>query len=81
MNLNLTVLLGILIPFFGTSLGAACVLLLRNGLGENVRRGLTGFAAGGMTAASVWSLLLPAMDQSAHLGRCCRYCSASRRGP
>ena len=67
--MDLTVWMGVMIPFLGTSLGAACVLLLRGELKQNVQRGLTGFAAGVMTAASVWSLLLPAIDQSAHLGR------------
>ena len=69
MNFDMTVFVGLMIPFLGTSLGAACVLLMRGSLKQNVQRGLTGFAAGVMTAASVWSLLLPAIDQSPHLGR------------
>ncbi len=59
---------GLLIPFAGTTLGAACVFFMRNNLKEWVQRALTGFAAGVMVAASIWSLLLPAMEQSAHLG-------------
>ena len=51
---------GLLIPFAGTTLGAACVFFMRNNLGEMVQRALTGFAAGVMVAASIWSLLLPA---------------------
>ena len=47
---------GILIPFLGTTLGAACALFLKNNLPTSVQRILTGFAAGIMTAASVWSL-------------------------
>ena len=47
--------LGILIPFLGTSLGAACVFFMKKSLGERVQRALTGFAAGVMVAASVWS--------------------------
>ena len=47
---------GILIPFLGTVLGAACVLFLQKNLNRTVQRILTGFAAGVMTAASVWSL-------------------------
>lgn len=58
---------GIWIPFIGTTLGAACVFFMRRALGNAVQRALTGFAAGVMTAASVWSLLIPAMEQSAHL--------------
>ena len=59
---------GILIPFLGTTLGAACVFFLKNAPGDKVQRSLTGFAAGVMVAASVWSLLIPAIEQSAHLG-------------
>ena len=68
MKLWLTAL-GLLIPFLGTSLGAACVLPARRTLNSQVQRGLTGFAAGVMVAASVWSLLLPAMDQAAYMGK------------
>ena len=60
---------GILIPFLGTSLGAACVFFMGRRLDRTLQRALTGFAAGVMTAASVWSLLLPAMEQSAPMGR------------
>ena len=60
---------GLLIPFAGTTLGAACVFFMRNNLSELVQRALTGFAAGVMVAASVWSLLLPAMEQAADMGR------------
>ena len=60
---------GILIPFLGTSLGAASVFFLKQSLGDHVQRALTGFAAGVMVAASIWSLLIPAMEQSASLGR------------
>ena len=60
---------GLLIPFIGTSLGSACVFLLKKELSQQVTRALTGFAAGVMVAASVWSLLIPAMNESAALGR------------
>lgn len=60
---------GILIPFLGTSLGAACVLFMRRQLSDTVQRALTGFAAGVMVAASVWSLLIPAMEQAAWMGK------------
>ncbi|MBR6429880.1 MAG: ZIP family metal transporter [Oscillospiraceae bacterium] len=65
----LTVAEGILIPFFGTALGAACVFFMRRQLSRTVQRALTGFAGGVMTAASVWSLLIPALEQSARLGK------------
>ena len=58
---------GILIPFLGTSLGAACVFFMKKTLSDTVQRSLTGFAAGVMVAASVWSLLIPAIEQSEDL--------------
>ncbi len=61
--------LGLLIPFVGTSLGAGCVFFMKKELDERVQRGLSGFAAGVMVAASIWSLLIPAMDGSSELGR------------
>lgn len=60
---------GLAIPFLGTSLGAACVFFMKKNLGMSVQRALTGFAAGVMVAASVWSLLIPALDQSQNLGK------------
>lgn len=60
---------GLLLPFLGTSLGAACVFFMRGKLHVLLQRALTGFAAGVMTAASVWSLLIPAIEQSEGLGR------------
>ena len=59
---------GILIPFAGTSLGAAMVFFMKTSLNEQVSRALTGFAAGVMVAASIWSLLIPSMEQSAAMG-------------
>lgn len=63
------ILIGLIIPFIGTSAGAACVFFLKHELGGNVQKGLTGFAAGVMVAASVWSLLIPAMEQSDGMGQ------------
>jgi len=60
--------LGILIPFLGTTLGAGCVFFMKKSLGDLVRRSLAGFAAGVMVAASVWSLLIPAIEQSENMG-------------
>lgn len=59
---------GLLIPFLGTSLGSACVLFMKKNLDTRVQRALTGFAAGVMVAASVWSLLIPCLNQSAEMG-------------
>ena len=59
---------GILIPFLGTALGAACVFFMKKSLSDALQRSLTGFAAGVMVAASVWSLLIPAIEQSADMG-------------
>ena len=62
------ILLAVLLPFFGTGAGAAFVFFLRKNIRPDIQRILAGFAAGVMVAASVWSLLLPAIDQSATLG-------------
>ena len=62
-------ILGDFDPLSGTSLGAGCVFFLKNSLRDGIQRALTGFAAGVMVAASVWSLLIPAMEQAADLGR------------
>ena len=59
---------GILIPFVGTTLGAACVFFMRKILRKLLQRALTGFAAGIMVAASIWSLLIPAIEQSENMG-------------
>lgn len=61
--------LGLLLPFLGTTLGAACVFFVRHQLHPSVQKLLLGFASGVMVAASVWSLLIPAMDASDQLGR------------
>ena len=55
--MNITI--GILIPFLGTTLGAACVLFMQNELRPRIQKALLGFASGVMVAASVWSLLIP----------------------
>ena len=61
--------LGIMIPFLGTALGAACVFFMKRSLGDLVQRSLAGFAAGVMVAASIWSLLIPAIEQSEDMGK------------
>ena len=63
------IVLALLLPFLGTTLGAAGVFFMRGHMRRGIQRALTGFAAGVMVAASVWSLIIPAMDQSAHLGK------------
>lgn len=63
------VIFGILIPFIGTSLGAGCVYLMKQEMSDKIKRALTGFAAGVMVAASIWSLIIPAIEQSAFMGR------------
>ncbi len=60
---------GIMLPFLGTALGSACVLFMKNKLNPLLQRALTGFAAGVMVAASIWSLLVPAMEQSENMGQ------------
>lgn len=63
------VIRGILIPFLGTTLGASCVLFMKKMMNKMVQRALTGFAAGIMVSASVWSLLIPSMDYAAEMGK------------
>ena len=59
----------VLLPFLGTTIGAACVFFLKGKMNKTLQRSLTGFAAGVMVAASVWSLIIPAMEQSEHMGK------------
>ena len=61
--------LGLLIPFLGTALGSACVFFMKKSLSNMVQRSLAGFAAGVMVAASIWSLLIPALEQAEGMGR------------
>lgn len=56
--------IGLLIPFLGTTLGSACVFFLKDELNRLLQKGLLGFASGVMVAASVWSLLIPAIDMA-----------------
>lgn len=60
---------GILIPLLGTICGSASVFFVKGAMNRQVQRGLTGFAAGVMVAASVWSLLIPAMNQAEYMGK------------
>jgi len=59
----------VLFPFLGTTIGSAFVFFLKGSMNRNLQRALSGFAAGVMVAASVWSLIIPAIDQSEHLGK------------
>ena len=67
--MDMNMFYGILIPFVGTSAGAACVFFMKKDLNQWVQRCLTGFAAGVMVAASVWSLLIPAIEQAGGMGK------------
>ena len=62
------IILGLLIPFIGTTLGAAMVFFMKGEIRPAIQKMLVGFAAGVMMAASVWSLLLPAIDKAEQLG-------------
>ena len=85
--------IGIMIPFLGTTLGAACVFFMKKSFGDLVQRSLAGFAAGVMAAASIWSLLIPAIEQSEGMGKlsfpplsvsgsaCCFYLCSIIRSP
>ena len=62
--MKVEVVYGVLIPFLGTALGSGCVFFMKRKMSQALHRALTGFAAGVMTAASVWSLLNPAIEQA-----------------
>lgn len=67
--MNMELFWGVMIPFIGTTAGAACVFFLKNEIKPLVQKALLGFASGVMVAASVWSLLIPAMDMSEGMGK------------
>ena len=67
--MNIQIVIGVLLPFLGTSLGAAMVFFLKDSISDTLQRILTGFAAGVMVAASFWSLLQPSLEGSAHMGK------------
>ncbi|WWD82922.1 Zinc transporter ZupT [Terrisporobacter glycolicus ATCC 14880 = DSM 1288] len=62
-------MIGILIPLVGTTLGAACVFIMKKEINALVNKGLLGFASGVMIAASVWSLIIPAINMSSNMGK------------
>ncbi|WP_028517677.1 ZIP family metal transporter [Ruminococcus flavefaciens] len=63
------IITGLQLPFIGTAAGSACVFFMKHSLSKQIQRALTGFAAGVMTAASIWSLIIPAMDMSDDKGK------------
>jgi len=67
--LSLHIILWLLVPFLGSCLGAALAFLMQKDMSLKLRRCLTGFAAGVMVAASIWSLLIPSMQQSSFMGK------------
>ena len=67
--MNMQVISAVMLPFLGTCLGSAMVFFMKGAMNRPLQRSLTGFAAGVMVAASVWSLIIPAMEQSEHLGK------------
>ena len=69
MNISKELVLGLLLPFFGTAAGGGMVFFMKGALNNSLQKALTGFAAGVMVAASVWSLIIPAIDQSEGMGK------------
>ncbi len=67
--MNNQLLIGVLVPFLGTALGSAMVFFMKKELSEKLNHALEGFASGVMVAASIWSLIIPAMEQSASMGK------------
>ena len=66
---NTQIAYGLLIPFLGTMLGSACVFIMKKQMGVMLERILEAFAAGVMVAASVWSLLIPALEHAESMGK------------
>ena len=67
--MHLEILSAVLLPFLGTTIGSAFVFFMKGEMNRTLQRILMGFASGVMVAASIWSLIIPAMDQSEHLGK------------
>ena len=67
--MNISLIVGLMIPFTGTTLGAAMVFFMKNQLNQTIEKLLLGFAAGVMIAASVWSLLIPSIDMAVEQGK------------
>ncbi|MCI7795254.1 MAG: ZIP family metal transporter [Lachnospiraceae bacterium] len=63
------VISALMLPFLGTAMGSACVFFMKGEMSRTLQRALMGFASGVMVAASVWSLLIPAMEQSEAMGK------------
>ena len=68
-NMSMKIFSGVWIPFVGTMFGAGCVFFMRGKMKPGIEKALNGFAAGVMVAASVWSLLIPALEQSEAMGK------------
>ena len=64
----LKLILGVIVPFLGTSLGAFLVFFLKDNISVKFNKMMLGFAAGVMIASSVWSLIIPAINQSKYMG-------------
>ena len=67
--MDIKIISALLLPFLGTVLGSACVFFIKEKMNRSLQRSLTGFAAGVMVAASIWSLIIPAMEQSEPMGK------------
>ena len=67
--MHIEILSAVFLPFLGTVIGSAFVFFLKGKMNRNLQRILTGFASGVMVAASIWSLIIPAMDTSEHMGK------------
>lgn len=67
--MNISLVVGLMIPFIGTTLGSAMVFFMKNQLNKKLEKLLLGFAAGVMVAAAVWSLLIPSIDMAAEQDR------------
>ncbi len=67
--MNYIIAKGLLIPFVGTALGSALVFFMKKELDQSIQKILSGFAAGVMIAASIWSLLIPSLEMSSNMDK------------
>ena len=67
--MDTNIIIGLLIPFLGTALGAAMVFFMKNSMNKKLEKILLSFASGVMIAASVWSLLIPSIDMAQEQGK------------
>lgn len=67
--MTLKIIIGLLIPFLGTTFGSFMVFFMKDKLNVKIEKFLLGFASGVMIAASIWSLIIPSLEMSSSLNK------------